>query len=261
MKLKIGAAQMPVTDNVEVNYRNILRYLQLAQRRGLDLVVFPECALSGYGPTHFARPADIDHRAVEAKLRQLPNDIRRLGVAVVLGASRKVGKRIYNSAFWFDRSGKQIGLYDKLHLMDNEKPFYTRGQRLASQLTFKTVPMGMQICFDFRFPEPWRLLAGKGAQLVVHLANGCRKGDAWKVPVWEAHLRSRAAENGYFVVSANAAGPYQMGASQIVDPDGLLLASARLNTAELIVAELDTAWASRRFFKARRTDLYSVAKK
>jgi predicted amidohydrolase len=261
LKLKIGAAQMRVTPYVETNYRMIIMCLSLARRKRLDLVVFPECALSGYGPSHFTRPADIDHRAVEAKLRQLPDDIRRLGVAVVLGTSRQVGRNIYNMALWYDRRGRLAGAYSKPHLMDNEKRFYAPGRRLASCLTFKTVPMGMQICFDFRFPEPWRLLAQQGARLVVHLANGCDKKGVWKVPVWEAHLRSRAAENGCFVVSANAAGPHQVGASQIVDPDGLLLATGRLNTAELITAKLDLARATRRFFRARRTDLYMVVKK
>jgi predicted amidohydrolase len=63
-------------------------------------------------------------------------------------------------------------------------------------------------------------------------------GDTWKVPVLEAHLRSRAAETGCFIVAANVAGPLQIVVSQIVDPIGLMLARANQDREEIITATL-----------------------
>ena len=116
--------------------------------------------------------------------------------------------------------------------------------------------VGLQICFDMRFPENWRILRRQGAELILHLSNAST-GAAWKVPVLEGTVRCRAAENGMFVVSANDARPPQMMVSAICDPDGRHLACAKENREMIIYAELDRSAVKRDFLDARRTDLWS----
>ena len=78
----------------------------------------------------------------------------------------------------------------------------------------------------------------QGAQVIFQGFYGAG-GNTWKVPVLEAHLRSRAAESGCFVVGCNVSGPLQIVVSQIIDPLGLVLARANQDCEEIIKAELD----------------------
>jgi len=108
-----------------------------------------------------------------------------------------------------------------------------------------------------RYPETWRLLRLKGAQVILHPVHGAG-ADAWKVPVLEGTLRCRAVENGLFIVSANCAGPIQIVASAIVDGRGLLLAQANREVEELITARIDFRRPRHTFERDRRTDCYAL---
>ena len=116
--------------------------------------------------------------------------------------------------------------------------------------------MGLQACFDIRFPEPFRALALAGAQMIVVPSHVHGKSDMWKNPVFEAHVRSRAAENGRFVVFVNAAGPEQNVPSMIADPRGELVAKCHKAARHLLVARLAVHRVSDDFLRCRRTDLY-----
>ena len=69
---------------------------------------------------------------------------------------------------------------------------------------------------------------------------------------------SRAAENGIWVVSCNAAGPIQMGKSYIIDPDGLVVAQSNQDSEELITGKVDLSQEKRVNIERRRTDLYRL---
>jgi len=254
MKLKIAAAQVFVTPDIDRNFRKIAGYIKKAALKKVDLVVFPECALSGYGPLHYDSPDDLDYLLLYRRLNDLRKVIAQHRIAAVVGTAFVSKGKVYNSALLFKRPGKVQGRYDKLHLFPGDKVYYQAGKSLPF-FTFKRYRIGLQICFDLRFPGSWHYLANKGVRLVVHISNGCGK-DTWKIPVWEGHLRSRAAENGIFVVSVNAAGPKQMGISQIVDPDGLEMAKAKRDKEGLITAKMDLTRATGQFLKQRRPDIY-----
>ncbi len=106
-----------------------------------------------------------------------------------------------------------------------------------------------------RFPENWRILRRRGAELVIHLSNASL-GDGWKVPVLEGAIRSRAAENGMFVVSANDARPPQMMVSAICDPHGSTSPARRRTRRPIVYGTLDRSEVTNGFLDARRTDLW-----
>lgn len=95
----------------------------------------------------------------------------------------------------------------------------------------------MLICMDMRYPELWRLMRKEGVQLMLHLL-AAYGGKEWKVPVLDGTMRSREAENGYYIVSCNNAGPVPMMISAIYNPRGLIVSKANYAVEEMIVGDL-----------------------
>ncbi len=248
--LRVAACQMETTHDVADNARDIHEAIDNASHKGVSLLVVPECALCGYLP----RP-DTDFGALARHQAELAGHAAQSDMWLALGTVRNGDDGWLNSALLFSPDGELYASYDKTHLMPGERGVFVPGNGLpifrAGDWTF-----GIQICFDMRFPENWRILRRKGAELVLHLSSASRAA-AWKVPVLEGAVRSRAAENGMFVVSANDAGVPQMMVSAICDPDGRDLARASENREEMLFAILDRAAAKSNYLDARRTDIWS----
>jgi deaminated glutathione amidase len=242
--LRVAAAQIAVCDSPARNLETILRVLECEAARGIEVVVFPEAALSGYSPAlRQARRAE-EWPAIQAALQAVAGAASEQGLWVALGCDAWEDSVEYDGAwlnrtFVFSPDGELAAQYDKVHLTADDKRCYRPGERdVAFELN--GVSVGLQTCYDVRFPEGYRALLDRGARVVLQGFNAAGSG-TWKVPVLAAHLRSRAAENGMFLVAANCAGPLQMVVSQIIDPDGLVLAQANPDHEEIIEAELDLA--------------------
>jgi omega-amidase len=215
-----------------------------------SLLVVPECALCGYLP-----PADLDFGALCEAESELAARSADAGLWLALGTARREGCVLFNTARLYSPEGRLALQYDKTHLMPEEEGVFARGSELPVARAGEWT-VALQICFDMRFPENWRILRRKGTELVVHLANASRSA-AWKVPVLAGAVRSRAAENGMYVVAANDARRPQMMMSAVYDPDGVALAEASENVPAMLFAELDRAEVKSDFLQARRTDLWS----
>ena len=164
-----------------------------------------------------------------------------------------------------DANGKIIAKYRKTHLVTaaplDERPYFTAGDGFASCKIDK-FNLGLGICYDLRFPEFYRTLA------VNHGTNVLINSSAWPFPRVE-HLRilalARAIENQSYLILANRVGTDDgvtfCGTSAIIDPYGVIIASASADREELIQAELsEEVIASVRnrmaVFAHRRRDLY-----
>jgi predicted amidohydrolase len=150
---------------------------------------------------------------------------RRHRIWVCAGLSEREGDRIYNSAVLIDRNGHLVGKYRKTHLPIQEvEAGFTPGRELP---VFDTEfgKIGMLICHDTAFPEPARVLALKGAELVL-------------LPIWggaDLYVRSRAAENGFFMVSSSY--DYPCG---VISPTGQWLCqSAKEPAGSVVTCEID----------------------
>lgn len=133
---------------------------------GPDVVVLPETWNTGFMPAgDLAAASDEDAKAVRARFSPLA---RELNVNIVAGSvSNRRGGKIYNTACVFDRAGACIAEYDKTHPFTpmGEHKVYTPGDHLVT-FTLDSVRCGLLICYEVRFPELWRTLALRGAQVM-----------------------------------------------------------------------------------------------
>jgi predicted amidohydrolase len=175
---------------------------------------------------------------------------RRHGVFLLAGSllERVAGSdKAYNTCLLFDPQGTAIGRYRKAHLFDVELPGQVSVRESAARMSgdeIITVPsalgrIGLSVCYDLRFPELYRALALRGAEIVcVPSAFTFPTGAAH----WEPLLRARAIENQVYVVAPNQVGRTPRGGrdyghSMVVDPWGTVLAQCG-ETEGVIVAEI-----------------------
>jgi beta-ureidopropionase len=168
---------------------------------------------------------------------------RELGVYVVWPSYRRAGERgrVYNSAILIGPDGEIVGIYDKTHPAPWERKdgggWALVGER-ADVFQTSLGDIGMIICYDGDFPELSRLLAVKGAEVIVRVSALQRSYDIWYIT-----NAARAYDNHVYLVASNLVGPdargnYGFGHSMIVNPIAWRLAQAR-GTEEIIAARLD----------------------
>lgn len=268
--IRVAAAQCrPVPGDVAANLRLMNRLLTQAAAAAVDLVVFPEMVLTGYG-IGAAAVAQLTEPADGPAARTVATLARRHGVAICYGYPEQVGPTsgpAFNSVTLLDSDGAPVASARKMHLfgpVDAEQ--FSPAPAAPSVARWRGWTVGLAICFDIEFPETTRLLAAQGADLVlVPTANmvGYEVVNRLLVP-------ARAAENQLALVYANHTGADAMfeynGQSVIVGPDGVPLAVAETTGAgetaeQLLIADLDPAQISAAradvdYLAQRRTDLY-----
>ena len=241
-----AAVQMTSTAEVEANLERAAHWIGEAAAHGAELVCLPEsfaCMLEEGGRNPAAQPLDGPITAF------LSSQAREHGIVLAGGTVPELaeGERIYNTAVVHGRDGSLLGSYRKIHLFDVELPGLTlkESKSVAPGDTIATVDtavgrLGLSVCYDVRFPELYRQLAERGAEILL-------VPSAFTVPTgsdhWEVLLRARAIENQAFVVAAAQYGAHNKkrrsyGRSLIIDPWGLVLATAT-DGEGLALARLD----------------------
>jgi len=253
--LILGIAQMRESKHLGRNLREIAQFAETAATADVNLLCFPECALTGYGPAYHESSSGFDPDAVEAGMAEVRGIARALHMTIVIGTHLSLAGGWTNSALVVRSDGRIVSRYDKAHLYGLDVEFYRAGRERPAVVAVKGVRVGLQICFDIRFPEPFRLLSTEGAQVIFVPSHIHGPTEMWKGPVITSHVSSRAAENQRFVVFANAAGRHQNVPSMIADPRGEMIVRGRRGAQQLLVAELDLHQVSDDFLQSRRTDL------
>jgi predicted amidohydrolase len=237
--MHVAVAQMePRLGENERNLDVALGRLEEAVADGAELLVLPECALPGYmfGSLEEAMPfaEEVPGPSTEA----FEAACRRLGAHVVCGLLERDGDLLRNTAVLVGPDGL-VGSYRKTHLpFLGVDRFTTPGDELP---VFETAlgRIGVEICYDLRFPEVTRTLALRGADIVAHPTNFPMAARLQT----ELITVARAAENRIYLLTANRVGKERWGEfcgwSQIVDPFGKRLAEAGETEEALLVAEID----------------------
>jgi len=248
--MRAGAVQLNSTEDTDRNLATADRLVRDAAARGAELVVLPEkWTVLGTAELLAAGAQPLDGPAIT-----WARDVaRELGIDLVAGSIvERVADRekTSNTSVHVGPDGELRAVYRKLHMFDVEVDgvVYAESEReepgddvVFSELHDGT-GLGMTVCYDLRFPELYRALAARGAE-VISVASAFTL--ATTRDHWEVLLRARAIEDQVFVVAANQIGTHpggyrSGGRSLIADPWGLVLACAPdIETA--IVADLDLA--------------------
>ncbi len=229
-----------------------------------DLIVLPELWASGYA---FRSRAEAESLAEDAAsgptAAALRAEARRRRAHLVSGFAERWRGRLYNSAMLVGPQGVRA-VYRKAHLFERERLFFTPGDTRFAVHRVGPARVGMMICFDWRFPESARVLALLGADVIAHPSNlvFAQAQDGMVV---------RALENRVYAVTANRTGADRRpgltiaftGRSQVVGPDGRILARAGAREAVARAADCELGRARRKritrrtpIFANRRPDLY-----
>jgi predicted amidohydrolase len=256
--MRAAAVQLTSTPDRERNLAIADRLTREAAGRGAELVVLPEKWSVLGAPEDIVKGAEpFDGPA----LRWASAIARELGIDLVAGSiAERVpdAERGSNTSVHFGPGGEIQAVYRKIHMFDvevggrtyreseNEAP----GDEIVVSETAGGVEVGMSVCYDLRFPELYRILAVRGARILLVPAAFTL---ATTREHWEVLLRARAIEDQAFVVAPNQIGEHAPGyrsggRSMIVDPWGLVLAQAP-DTETVVLADLDLAGQA----KIRRT--------
>ena len=239
-KTTIACVQMDVAiGDVEANRRRIVERMRTAAESGAELVVFPECAVTGYCFDSLEEAAPfaetIDGRSSEA----ISEVCRETGAHAVVGFIEKDGPDFYNAAMLVGPDGV-IGDYRKVHLpFLGVDRFLTPGDKPFRVFELSFGRIGINICYDASFPEAARALKLLGAELIILPTN-------WPTGAWrtaEFIINARACENHVNFAAVNRCGVERgwdfIGRSKVVDFNGDTLGEASREGEEMLIIEVD----------------------
>jgi predicted amidohydrolase len=215
---KVAVAQMDCKlGDVETNLATIENLATRMERRGADIVCFPELATTGYSlNAKWRRYAETVPGPTSNRLASLAHEFGFYLICGIVERDAK-SKRIFDSTILLSPEGDFLGVYRKVHLWANERKYFTPGGRFPVFKT-KVGRVGMGVCYDLEFPEPARALALQGAEIIFYSSA---QPSYFKRHV-DIYLRSRAAENCVFVAHSNRIGREGrltfFGQSQILSP-------------------------------------------
>ena len=269
--MRAAAVQLNATGDRAANLERADRLTRAAAAAGATLVVLPEkWSLIGTARELRAGAEPLDGPAI-GWARDLA---RELSLDLVAGSivERLEGEGgLANTCVHVDRQGDIRAVYRKIHMFDvdidgityRESEVTRAGDQVVISADEDGVRLGLSICYDVRFPEPYRVMATAGARVMTLPAAFTL---ATTRDHWSTLVRARAVENQAFVVAANQIGPHpggmpSGGRSMIVDPWGVVLAQAP-DAEGHVLADLDLASQDsvRRSFPAlahRRPDVYA----
>jgi deaminated glutathione amidase len=235
----LAIAQFAPGDDRDRNLGVIDQFATEAAGRGATLVVFPEYSSFFEAELGDASVAAAEHLDGEF-VAGLGAIAVRLGIHVVAGMLEKAGEKVSNTVVAVDPAGAVIATYRKLHLYDafgQRESDRVRAGEIEEPQTFgwQGFTVGLQTCYDIRFPEVTRRLVDAGADLVLVPAEWVR--GPLKEHHWRVLVTARAIENTVYVAAADHAPPIGAGNSMVVDPMGVELVTIGDETG-IAVADL-----------------------
>lgn len=271
-KFRLALVQMQSSSDKNTNLSASIDYIKLAAKKSADLICFPEFQMAYSPATH--TPRDLFDLAEDIKgnfITTLRKSAKEHNIATVVTMyervqSKRLNFRVSDTAAFISSNGLIKSVYRKLHLYDalgfKESIKLVSGNRIERPVKTSFGNFGLMICYDVRFPEMSRILTLMGAAILVMPSawvSGIMKEEHWQIMT-----KSRAIENGVFIVAPNQIGNIYSGRSTVIDPFGAVLID--MGTEEgLAIIEIDTSMIIRirkalPLISNRRIDVYKSYK-
>ena len=262
-RLAVAQPRTVVEPDAEVNVARAVALTARAAAQGADLILFPE----GYPGPVLTKPKDIYQSGPAMESAATEH-----GIAICWSRMERCADGNYRLVVYVvDRSGRQVMRYERAHPAtlppDETRVWVAPGESLAF-LELDGVGIGIVVCSELWIPEPTRVLALGGAEVILSPAGG---GFTSLTDNWQTIVRTRAIENLCYVAMTNNIWRDEVGAAMIAGPEYVLVSSG---TEELLLATLDldrVEWLRSRddsmvepkafssipgLLRARRPDLY-----
>ena len=259
--MKVGFVQFsPVLGDLEKTISRLDRLIKSVA--DVDILVLPELCNSGYNFGSYEQALACSETVTGGVfVEYLESVAAKKGCYIASGLNERSDDRLYNAAVLIGPKG-YVGTYRKLHLFFKEKKIFVPGDKGLPVFDVGACKLGMLICFDWLFPEVWRILAMKGADLICHPSNLILPNWAQQaIPVY-------ALVNRVYVALANRIGAEGKlsftGLSVIAGPRGEILRQASETEEEVGLSDVDIRLARDKMitplnhiFEDRRPELYS----
>jgi beta-ureidopropionase len=246
LKLAVGQIEPQICDPEE-NLSRVKSILEEATKGKVDVLVLPELCNSGYVFKTIDEAVDSSEVIPIGPMSKELLTWSSNGRLVVAGICEQTKEGLYNSAAVFG-NGAHIITYRKIHLFLNEADWFKPGQEEPPVIEYNGYRFGVMICFDWIFPEMARVLALKGAQVILHPAN-------LVLPYCQDAMVTRSIENRVFTATANRIGTERevsfSGFSQITDVKGNLLCKMHKEEVGISSVEIDPTLADDKSITAR----------
>ncbi len=222
-----------VPNKVKENVEKGIAMFEQAAAQGADVVVFPELWTCGYYlETAEFLAAIAENPWIIERFRKLAKETTTL---IILPLPQKLGDDIYIGLYVIEKNGEIISEYQKSFLWGREQNYFTHGKRRYEAINTSVGRIGVLICYDIEFPEPARLLALDGAQIIF-------VPSVWSIPAknrWDIQLPARALDNTVFVAGINNTGEGACGHCKVISPIGKVLAEADQDTETILMCDVD----------------------
>lgn len=253
---QVAAIQMtPILGDIQTNLKRGIQYMRQVVD-DVSLVVFPELWTTGY---YLSKELfkEIAEPTCGRTITELREEALKTKTAIISSFPEKEENgNIYISAAVINKDGELLGVVRKSLLWGRERAIFNVGEIKYPIFKIESAKVGILICYEMEFPEPSRLLALKGAELIV-----CPS--VWSVAAsrrWDIQLPARALDNTVFILGVNTVGNNTCGKSKLVGPMGDVLAETSDSREEVLLRTVDLQslyWArdENRYLEDYRTKL------
>lgn len=270
----IGLIQSKVSSDISANVKKTEKMIRAAAKKGAQIICLQELFQTPYFPQWEKMHKDDFAETIPGPTSKVMQNLsRELGITLIVPMYEKLGKKFYNTAAVFNKTGKDIGKYHKIHIPHDpgfyEKEYFEHGQGGYKIFQVNGVKFAVLICYDQWFPEAAREVRLQGAEIIFYptavgdIVGYKAEGD-WH-DAWETIQRGHSIANSLYVATVNRTGRegrmQLFGQSFISDPFGKILKRASKDKEEILVQKLDLSkneffaegWG---FLRNRRPDTY-----
>jgi predicted amidohydrolase len=266
---KIAVVQFKASTDKNQNLKRIVDFINKAANRGADLCAFPEFMMFYTTSHQSSRELASQAETINGNFVRTIADAAKKNEIEVIGTIYEKSKkknRVYDTSFLVDKSGITQSTYRKIHLYDalgfKESKKLKPGSKISIPTKTSVGKLGMLICYDLRFPEVSRALASSGSEILV-VPSAWIKGKM-KEEHWLTINKTRAIENGCYVIAPDQVGNIYCGRSLVVDPYGKILLDMKkkqgIGIVEISIPKVKETRKVLPLLQNRRTDIYSDLK-